>query len=227
MRTVDAFAKFVWLYATRSTSAVEAIDRLKKQATIFGNPRKIISDCGTAFTSVEFQEYCREENIESGLITTDMRIKDNPEVREIINDEWNKMFQEKRDEFRQHAKSNILKLQQENRRNFNRHRKKAHQYQEGDLVAIKRTQSGPGLKFAHKYLGPYRIIRALRNDRYVIEKIGEHEGPKQTSTAAENMKSWIEGIYCPIMKIYLISEDRYRCRMAECGVCVCVYYVIV
>ncbi|CAK9799255.1 Transposon Tf2-6 polyprotein [Anthophora plagiata] len=80
----------------------------------------------------------------------------------------------------------------ENRRSFNRNRREARRYQEGNLVAIKRTQSGPGLKFAHKYLGPHQITRVLRNDRYLVEKVGGHEGPRQTSTAAKNMKSWIE-----------------------------------
>jgi len=61
---------------------------------------------------------------------------------------------------------------------------------EDDLVAIKRTQQGPGLKLANKYLGPYRIVKALRNNRYVVRKMGDHEGPWETSTAADNMKPW-------------------------------------
>lgn len=65
---IDAFSKFVWLYATKSTSAAEVIDRLRKQSTIFGNPRRIISDRGSAFTSGEFKEYCRLEGIEHSLI---------------------------------------------------------------------------------------------------------------------------------------------------------------
>ncbi|KZC13906.1 hypothetical protein WN55_06245 [Dufourea novaeangliae] len=120
-----------------------------------------------------------------------MKLKSNPEIREIISNEWSKMFQETRDELRHHAKNNILKVQQENRNSFNRHRREARRYKEEDLVAIKRTLSGPGLKFAHKYLGPYQITRVLRNDRYLVKKVGEHEGPRQSSTAAENMKPWI------------------------------------
>jgi len=54
---VDAFSKFVWLYTTKSTSTQEVLARLKKQAVIFCNPRRIISDRGTAFTSSEFKEY--------------------------------------------------------------------------------------------------------------------------------------------------------------------------
>lgn len=50
--------------------AAEVIDRLRKQSAIFGNPRRIISDRGTAFTSGAFQSYCREEKIQHLLIST-------------------------------------------------------------------------------------------------------------------------------------------------------------
>ena len=56
---INGFTKFVWLYATKSTSTVEVVQHLKKQSTIFGNPQRIISDRGTAFTSHDLQEYCR------------------------------------------------------------------------------------------------------------------------------------------------------------------------
>ncbi|XP_017467881.1 PREDICTED: uncharacterized protein K02A2.6-like [Rhagoletis zephyria] len=59
---IDAFTKFVWLYATRSTTAAEVIARLRNQAYAFTNPRRIVSDRGTAFTSKEFAEYCRVNN---------------------------------------------------------------------------------------------------------------------------------------------------------------------
>ncbi|KAK2574722.1 hypothetical protein KPH14_013009, partial [Odynerus spinipes] len=98
------------------------------------------------------------------------------------------MFQEERDDARTKAKESIAKVQDENRKNFNKKRKDARTYRDNDLVAIRRTQLGPGLKLAAKYLGPYRIAKALRNDRYVVEKVGNHEGPQQTSTAADSMK---------------------------------------
>lgn len=56
---VDAFSKFVWFYGTKSTNKSEVVDRLKKQVAIFGNPRRIIFDRDTAFTSQEFKEYCK------------------------------------------------------------------------------------------------------------------------------------------------------------------------
>lgn len=57
---------------------------------------------------------------------------------------------------------------------------------------MQRTQIRPGLKLAGTFLGPYEITRVLRNDRYLVAKIGEHEGPRQTSTSADYMKPWIE-----------------------------------
>lgn len=48
---VNAFSKFVCFYAVKNTSTSEVVDRLRKQAVVFGNPRRIISDRGTAFSS--------------------------------------------------------------------------------------------------------------------------------------------------------------------------------
>lgn len=74
-------------------------------------------------------------------------------------------------------------------------------YREGDLVATRRTQQGPHLKLAYKYLGPYEIIRILRNHRYLLRKVDESEGPIQTSSAADYMKPWVRD------DDYVISDD--------------------
>lgn len=250
---VDSFTKFVWLYAVKTTNTAEVLHCLARQAHVFGNPRRIISDRGSAFTSGDFQEYCKTEGIQHVLTTTgmprangqvervnrtlipvltklsaprpeewhkhlntvqrylnatphrsigttpfrllvgtDMKIKDDISIRELIEKETISIFKENRDEIRTHAKENIRRVQEENRRGFDKRRKPATAYTIGDLVAIKRTQAKPGLKFAPKYLGPYRVTRALRNDRYIVEKVGEHEGPYETSTAAEYMKRWVD-----------------------------------
>ena len=31
----------------------------------------------------------------------------------------------------------------------------------------------------------------MRNDRYMVEKVGEHERPAHTSTTADFMKPWV------------------------------------
>ena len=249
---IDAFSKFVWLYSTKTTNTSEVLDKLIKQSFIFGNPRRIISDRGTAFTSKEFSEYCKKEDIEHVLITVGIprsngqaervnriliqlltklanprreewhkylafaqqcinttlsrsigtdpfhllfgvhaRLRGDLEIRELLEKEYIEAYRDERDQLRESAKENIAKIQRDNKRTFNKNRVAATKYREGDLVAIKRTQQGPGLKFANKYFGTYLIIQVLRNNRYVVQREGEHEGPLKTSTAADYMKPWI------------------------------------
>lgn len=249
---IDAFSKFVWLYATKTTSTNEVLDRLVKQSFVLGNPRRIISDQGTAFTSKDFADYCKKEGIEQVLITVGIprangqaervnriliplltklanpkredwhkhlafvqqcinttlnrsigtdpfhllfgvhaRLQDDLEIRELLEKEFVEAYKDEREQLREQAKENIAKIQRENKQTFNKNRVAALKYRDNELVAIKRTQMGPGLKFANKYLGPYRVIQVLRNDRYVVQREGEHEGPLKTSTAADCMKPWI------------------------------------
>ncbi|EFN62285.1 hypothetical protein EAG_11861 [Camponotus floridanus] len=101
-------------------------------------------------------------------------------------------FDDNRMELRTETRGNIEKIHKENKKTYDNKRKTPLSYREGDLVAIKRTQQGPHLKLAHKYFGPYEIIKILRNHRYLLRKIGESEGPIQTSSAADYMKPWIQ-----------------------------------
>lgn len=70
MTVVDAFTKFVWLFPTKSTTAVETLEKMRLITNIFGNPSRIIADRGAAFKSNIFQEFCKEEGIELVLCTT-------------------------------------------------------------------------------------------------------------------------------------------------------------
>lgn len=124
------------------------------------------------------------------LFGTSMNTKEELVIKEILEEEEAHMYQEKRDKLRESARKEITKIQDENKRIYNRKRKKPNQYEENELVAIKRTQGGLGLKFATMYLGPYKIKRVLRNERYIVEKIGQGEGARTTSTAADVMKPW-------------------------------------
>ena len=119
-----------------------------------------------------------------------MRLKEDPQIKEILETENAVIFQEKRDQLREEARKEISKIQAENKRTYNKKRKIPNSYNDGDLVAIQRTQGGPGLKFCAKFFGPYQIKRVLRNDRYIVEKLGEREDPRRTSTAADHMKPW-------------------------------------
>jgi len=60
--------------------------------------------------------------------------------------------------------------------------------------SAKRTQQGPGLKLANKYLGPYKVVKVLRNNQYVVRKVDDHEDPWETSTAANYVNPWANEI---------------------------------
>lgn len=90
------------------------------------------------------------------------------------------------------AKEQISKIQAENCKTYNLRRRPPRKYAVGELVAIKRTQFGPGRKLRAKYLGPYSIKKIKPNDTYDVSKTGDHEGPTFTSTCAEYLKPWPE-----------------------------------
>lgn len=248
----DAFTKFTWLYPTKTTNAKEVLDKLDFQKTTFGNPRRIVSDRGAAFTSNAFGEYCEEEGIEHVTITTGMprgngqverinrciipivtklamedpskwyrfvpsvqqalnstyqrsiattpfklllgttmRRKEDKQIAELLEENFARQFADRRDDERSLAKQHIVKVQEENRRGFNKKRRAPRKYAVGDLVAIKRTQFVNGSKLAGNFLGPYRVTKVKPNERYDVEKAGHHEGPRNTATAAEYMKLWV------------------------------------
>ncbi|GFX43004.1 retrovirus-related Pol polyprotein from transposon 17.6 [Trichonephila clavipes] len=246
---VDAFTKFTWLYPVKTVSAESALEKLKQQQKTFGNPIRIISDRGSAFTSKLFNDYCDEENIQHLQIATGvprgngqverihrtlipvltklslddstkwykyvdrlqrilnstisrstkwtpfellvgikMRNKEDILIKDLILEEMAKELLEQREFLRNDAKKNIETLQSENRKTYNRRRKKASLYKEGDLVAIQRTQFGAGLKLRPKFLGPYKVTKVNSKDRYEVEKVGQHDGPNSTTTSADLMK---------------------------------------
>jgi len=75
-----------------------------------------------------------------------MRNKDDQQLRELINNETIALFQDSRNDLRLKAKSQILKLQPDNKKTYNLRRKPERLYNVGDMVAIKRTPFGGGLK---------------------------------------------------------------------------------
>lgn len=113
------------------------------------------------------------------------------ELNKIINEELVNDFVNTRLKLREEAKKQILKVQSENKKYFDKERKAAIVYALGDLVAIQRTQFGTGLKVCQKYLGPYEVTKVKRLNRYDVKKIGYGDGPAVTSTAADMMKPWV------------------------------------
>ena len=72
------------------------------------------------------------------LFGVNARYKDDPRMIELLECEWKDLFQQSRNELRAAARQNILKVQRENRKTFNKKRIKERRYREGDLVAIRR-----------------------------------------------------------------------------------------
>lgn len=247
---VDAFAKFTWLFPCKKTTTEETIRKLEVIADVFGYPRRIIADRGTAFTSGAFRKYCEDHGVELHHVATgvprgngqvermhrviisslaklsaehpeqwyryvsrvqrylngsyqrainaspgkvmfgvDIRLFGDEQLAEVIDEERRAMFSEQREELRAAARRSIERIQQENRRNYDRTRKPATIYAVGDVVFIKKTQFGVGQKLKSKFLGPYRVSAVLGNDRYGVDKVSaDTEGPLHTTTAADLMK---------------------------------------
>ncbi|GFY07870.1 hypothetical protein TNCV_4288061 [Trichonephila clavipes] len=122
------------------------------------------------------------------LVGIKMRNKEDILIKDLLLEEMAKELLEQREFLRNDAKKNIETLQSENRKTYNRRRKKASLYKEGDLVAIQRTQFGAGLKLRPKFLGPYKVTKVNSKDRYEVEKVGQHDGPNSTTTSADLMK---------------------------------------
>ncbi|GFY29855.1 transposon Ty3-I Gag-Pol polyprotein [Trichonephila clavipes] len=104
------------------------------------------------------------------LFGTKMKSCQDIEIVQFLNDETTAQFQEQRDALRQDAKKQIYKVQDKNRRTYNLRRRQGHKHRLHDLVSIKRTQFGPGLKLKQKYLGPYKVTKVKHNDTYDVEK---------------------------------------------------------
>lgn len=248
---VDGFTKFTWLYPVKTLTSQEVLTKMETQKNVFGNPKRIIADRGTAFTSNVFQDYCKLEKIDLVHITTGVArangqverinriiipiltklslqdetkwykyvnavqtainntyqrcINTSPfellfgvqprqtsehHLQEIIEAEYQKNFTDDREDLRKTAKQQILRVQEENKKNFNKRRKPARIYEVDDWVAIKRIQFTNLAKLKSKFLGPYRVVAVKSHDRYDVERVGAGDGPKKTSTAADYMKPW-------------------------------------
>ncbi len=119
-----------------------------------------------------------------------MRNREDIKIKQLIEEEHISQMNQDRNNMREEAKNNILKIQEENRKQFNKKRKKPTIFKVNDLVAIQRTQFGAGLKLRPKFFGPYKITAVKNNHRYEVQKIGQHEGPNVTNTAIDFIKAW-------------------------------------
>lgn len=61
---IDAFTKYVKLYPVNSTSTKEVNASLDKYFEYYGRPKRVITDRGSCFRSLEITEYLQEHNID-------------------------------------------------------------------------------------------------------------------------------------------------------------------
>lgn len=123
------------------------------------------------------------------MFGTQMKRKDS-DISQIIENEIIEDFMTERNKLRDQAKDDIIKIQSQNKIQYNESRKAARKYNVDDLVTIAKTQFATGAKLEPKTIGPYKITKVKANDRYEVEKIGETDGPKKTDTAADYIKPW-------------------------------------
>lgn len=67
---VDNFTKYVILKAVKDTKTKHVCAFLEEVFAIFGPPRRLISDRGTAFTSRDFENFCENNNVQHIKIAT-------------------------------------------------------------------------------------------------------------------------------------------------------------
>lgn len=92
-------------------------------------------------------------------------------LSEVINDTINVPSSEALVDIREQASDKIKEKQAQDADRFNKSRKLSTKYSEGDLVRVERQvpHDGKSQKLVNKYQGPYRIVKVLPNDRYVIK----------------------------------------------------------
>lgn len=89
----------------------------------------------------------------------------------VIHDTINVLSPDELDTVREEANKRVEIQQQKDVERFNRNRKQGRSYKVGDLVRIERQvpHDGQSQKLVVKYQGPYRILKLLPNDRFIVE----------------------------------------------------------
>lgn len=87
------------------------------------------------------------------IFCTRMRYKRDQEIITHIEQEMIQEFQENHDKLKVITKQNLLKMQEDNKKTYNRKCSIVRKYKRSDLVFTERIHFGPKLKLKQKYLG--------------------------------------------------------------------------
>lgn len=122
-------------------------------------------------------------------------------MKSEIDPRLNEIVTETRDEsnltlIRESAKDNI-DLEQNKQKLNNKNKRPFPVYSEGDLVKISTTNfnnDGKSKKLLPSYIGPYRVVDVLENDRYKVAAIPgltNSKNKRKTTIAAARMSPWV------------------------------------
>ncbi|GFV32641.1 transposon Ty3-I Gag-Pol polyprotein [Trichonephila clavipes] len=96
------------------------------------------------------------------LFETQINNKIDLRIQQLIDEQLQLEFNENRELLRKAAKTQILKVQNENKKSYNL-RRKSYLYSVKDLVAIKNA-TRTWTKICNKFIGPYKITQVKPND---------------------------------------------------------------
>lgn len=111
----------------------------------------------------------------------------------ILNEVGTSIAQADLSILRNDLKDKIDIAQQRQKANFDRKRKIPERYTVGDLVLVRKTAfpaTGFSQKLMPKFRGPFRVIKVLDHDRYVVQSMINRTSTT-TVVAIDSMKPWI------------------------------------
>lgn len=117
-------------------------------------------------------------------------------LNDVISESGNGLISGTIDDARADASNRMQKQSDISKKNFDKRRRLPKQYEVGDLVRIIRaiaSGSGQSKKLEPKLQGPYRVIKVLPNDRYVIEDTPlSRKGRRyEAIVAVDKMHPWL------------------------------------
>ncbi|KOB74119.1 Uncharacterized protein OBRU01_02553 [Operophtera brumata] len=118
-------------------------------------------------------------------------------LSEVIDESIGKIEHNDLNDIRSEVGQRIREQQLKDKRAFDAKRKVGQSFEVGDLVSVKREvpSDGKSKKLAMKYQGPYRVIKALPNERYLVEdtpltrKMGNRR--YENVIAIDKLKPWL------------------------------------
>ncbi|CAG9122295.1 unnamed protein product [Plutella xylostella] len=122
----------------------------------------------------------------------------NSEIRPILNEVVREAQEDENlTTIRENVKDKIDDDQHKQKQRYDKNRRPARIYSEGELVKITRTSfsnDGKSKKLIPSYIGPFRVVSALGNDRYrvaAIPGLNSTKNKRKTTVASDRMMPWV------------------------------------